>query len=216
MFETRLLTRQVVVPGTFEIELSRPEGFAFTAGQRIRLIHGALERDYSLTSSPADRTVRFCFREVKGGEFTPFLSSSEPGTRFRFTGPHGYFVFRTSGHPAVFVATGTGVGPFVSMAASGIRSFTLLHGARHERELAYESLLRKAAGQYVPCISGASHSRETGAIYPGRVTEYLQQELSRGEPYDFYLCGRGEMIRDATLLIDEAFPGSRIFTEIFF
>ena len=34
--------------------------------------------------------------------------------------------------------------------------------------------------------------------------------------YDFYLCGREEMIRDVTLLVDEAFPGSRVYAEIFF
>ena len=49
----------------------------------------------------------------------------------------------------------------------------------------------------------------------GRVTEYLDQHLTPGT-YDFYLCGRSEMIRDVTLLIDERFPGSLVYTELFY
>ncbi len=34
--------------------------------------------------------------------------------------------------------------------------------------------------------------------------------------YDFYLCGCREMIRDVTLLVDERFPCSYIYTELFY
>ncbi len=34
--------------------------------------------------------------------------------------------------------------------------------------------------------------------------------------YDLYLCGRQEMIRDATLMADERFPGSLVFSEFFY
>jgi ferredoxin-NADP reductase len=48
-----------------------------------------------------------------------------------------------------------------------------------------------------------------------RVTDFLEQKLSPGS-YDFYLCGRGEMVRDATHIIDRRFPGARVFSELFF
>ena len=44
---------------------------------------------------------------------------------------------------------------------------------------------------------------------------YLKDKLPV-EACDFYLCGRREMIRDATLLVDERFPGSYIYTELFY
>jgi ferredoxin-NADP reductase len=47
------------------------------------------------------------------------------------------------------------------------------------------------------------------------VTEYLQQHLPPA-PYDFYLCGRREMIRDVTWLADEQYPDSRIYSETFY
>jgi len=33
---------------------------------------------------------------------------------------------------------------------------------------------------------------------------------------DFYLCGRQDMIRDVTLLIDEEFQGSLVYSEVFY
>ena len=115
------------------------------------------------------------------------------------------------------MATGTGIAPFAAMARGGVRDFLLLHGVRESAELYYEDLFSDAAAQVVPCLTG----RGTGGgsrpqhAFPGRVTVYIEAHLPR-KPYDFYLCGREEMIRDVTFLVDEAFPGSRVYSEIFF
>jgi NAD(P)H-flavin reductase len=115
------------------------------------------------------------------------------------------------------VATGTGIAPFCSMARSGIFSFTILHGVRSPVDLYYASQLQQSARKYIPCLSDAKKS--TGNAFQGKVTEYLEQHLTPGAYdfyYDFYLCGRREMIRDVTLLIDERFPGSLVYTELFY
>jgi benzoate/toluate 1,2-dioxygenase reductase subunit len=102
------------------------------------------------------------------------------------------------------------------MVRSGVRDFLLLHGVRTPEDLAYEDLFRSAAGEVVPCLTGqGSGQSPRPGTFPGRVTAYLEANLPR-RAYDFYLCGREEMIRDATLLVDEAFPGSRVYSEIFF
>jgi benzoate/toluate 1,2-dioxygenase reductase subunit len=51
--------------------------------------------------------------------------------------------------------------------------------------------------------------------FGGNVVQYLQQHLEP-KAYDFYLCGRREMIWDATLLIDARFPESLVYTELFY
>ena len=168
-----------------------------------------------MISAPADAVLSFCIREVSRGLLSPVLAAAAPGTRFRVSGPHGYFTFKSAKGKTIFVATGTGIAPFVAMARSGISGFTLLHGVREPSELYYQTLLRENAGRYVACLSkrGFELSKVAGA-FPGRVTDYLADRLDRNV-YDFYLCGRSAMIRDATLLIDEHFPGSRIFAESF-
>ena len=60
-----------------------------------------------------------------------------------------------------------------------------------------------------------NHTLKKSVHFHGRVTDYLRDKLPV-TAYDFYLCGRREMIRDVTLLVDERFPGSHIYTEPFY
>jgi len=86
-------------------------------------------------------------------------------------------------------------------------------GASFPSELYYQDDLRPRATLYLPCITG-TRERSTGS-FTGRVTDYLAHHFPVGT-YDFYLCGRREMIRDVTLLVDDKFPGSTILSERFF
>ena len=209
--ETRWLSARA-----FEVRLSRPEDFSFRAGQHIRLRCEGLERDYSQISGPEDAHLALCIRHVPGGALTPHLAARGAGSELVFAGPHGHFVFRPSDRPVVFVATGTGIAPFAAMVRAGVRDFLLLHGARDPEELYYEALFRGAATEVVPCLTGRGLTdRPFPDAFFGRVTAYIERKLPR-QAYDFYLCGREEMIRDVTLLVDETFPGSRIYSEIFF
>ena len=214
-FTSRLLRRTWLSEGTFECELEKPSGFSFLPGQSIRILSGGLERDYSVASGPREDRILLCIRRVAGGAVSPVLAAAEPGARLTFSGPHGFFVYQSGGRQAVFVATGTGVAPFASMVRAGVRGFLLLHGVRTAAELHYDALLRGAALRYVPCLSGVREDQCPAGAFAGRVTGYLSRRLPAGQ-YDFYLCGRREMIRDATTVADERFPGSMVFTEIFF
>ena len=215
-FTAELLRRSWLSEKTFELELSRPPAFQFRPGQRIRLLHKGVERDYSLLSRPDSPRLGLCVRHLSTGLFSSILAAAEIGTSFTFTGPHGYFVFQRSSRPPVFVATGTGVAPFLSMTRSGVAGFIMLHGVQTGAELYYRPDFGAAANLYVPCLSQASpKSALPPGAYCGRVTEYLRDHLPPGA-YDFYLCGRREMIRDVTLLVDERFPESLVYGEIFY
>jgi NAD(P)H-flavin reductase len=213
-FDSELLQRSALAPGTFEVKLSRPPDFDFKPGQRIRLAGKGMERDYSLAGIPADPELTLCVRRVRGGRFSNDLCKAPAGTRFAVSGPYGYFLFRPSARAPVFVATGTGIAPFVSMVRSGIRGFTLLHGIRAADQNYYAAIWRKTAARYVVCITG-SDALSTPEDFNGRVGDYLLHELAPGA-YDFYLCGRTEMIRDVTWIVDDRFEGSRVYSEIFF
>lgn len=212
-YATTLLKRQWLSDKSFEIALASPPKFEFEPGQRICLSFGNLERDYSIVSAPRESELTLCIRMVDGGKLSVLLSVADIGISLSVNGPHGYFTYKPSPRPVVFVATGTGIAPFCSMARSGLSGFTLLHGVGLPDELYYASLFRQSAENYIPCLTEAKIL--PADTFGGQVTEYLQQRLAPGA-YDFYLCGRREMIRDATLLIDERFPGSLVYTEIFY
>ena len=157
-YTSELIERRWLSNKSFEITLTKPKYFGYIPGQWIRLSQSAVERDYSLVSSPTDPNLALCIRNIERGILSAGLSNAPVGSRFNFNGPHGYFTYRPSTRPAVFVATGTGLAPFVSMARSGVTGFLLLHGVNSAEDLYYAAVFKSAAKQYVPCISETDSS----------------------------------------------------------
>lgn len=212
-FPTKLIDRRWLSERTFEIKFSKPASYKISPGQRIQIYYQTMARDYTPVSAPRDPEITFCIRTVDSGKFTPLLSTAKIGSRFDISEPGGYFTFKPSSRPPVFIATGTGIAPFCSMVRSGVTGFTLLHGVDSPQDLYYQSKFEPVADRYIPCIPGAHQS--STEYFRGRVTDYLQKHLTPAA-YDFYLCGRREMIRDVTWLVDERFPGSLIYSEQFY
>ena len=211
-----LLQRRWLSKKAFEIELTRPASFEFKAGQTILLIHTSIKRHYSLLSAPNDPNLTLCVHHLPEGQLSSVLANAEIGFQLKLTGPHGYFTFKPSDRMPVFIATGTGIAPFVSFSRSGVTDFTLLHQAISADELYYQSYFNKFAPKYFSCLTEAP---VRGSLLPnlfcGRISECVRKNLRPGS-YDFYLCGEREMIREVTLLIDEMYPESRVYTEVFY
>lgn len=211
-----LLQRRWLSKNAFEIELTRPSAFEFEAGHTICFIHESMERYYSVLSTPDDPTLAICVFYVPRGSFAPVLAHAAIGTRFNISGPHGYFTFKPSARAPVFVATGTGIAPFVSFARSGIKHFALFHEATSSEELYYQTDFKKLTSAYHPCLPAETTvAAMPEGMFQGHVVGCITTHLTRGT-YDFYLCGHREMIRNVTLLVDDRFPGSHVYTEVFF
>ena len=211
---TPILHRRWLTKDTFTLTLERPPGFHFQAGQRIRLLTGGKVRDYSLIPGDSQDQLTLLIRSVVHGVVSPHLSRCPLGTVLDFTGPSGHFIYRPSSRPAIWIATGTGIAPFVAMCRTGMQGFVLLHGVRHDDELYFRDLMEPAALSYVPCLTGTPSSRPSHT-FPGRVTDYLRNQFPEGE-YDFYLAGRREMIAEVMDIVDHRFLSSRVYSEIFF
>jgi NAD(P)H-flavin reductase len=206
--------RQALSDTVFTLTLQKPAEFDFRPGQPVRVHAAGAERDYSPVSAPGDNHLELLIRKQAGGRLSPVLSALKPGETITVSGPHGRFWYRESKRPAVFVAAGVGIAPFVSMARAGVRGFTLLQGARTASDLFYRKILEPAAVHYVPCLTGGAPDDDTKGAYRGRVTDYLEFQ-QKADTCDFYVCGMPDMVRRAVLIIDARFPGSRIFTESF-
>lgn len=213
---TELLKRRWLSDSAFEVEFSRPQDFHFKAGHTVQLSYQEESRYYSLASAPDDPNLLLCVNLIEKGYFSSLLASSHIGLKFELSGPHGYFTFSPSPRPPVFIATDTGIAPFVSMVKAGMSGFTLLHGARHPKELYYQDLLREAARKYLPIVwDTAEKNHAANDFFHGKMVNSLAQHLKPG-CYDFYLCGWQNMVKDVTHLIDAHFPDSHVYTEVFF
>jgi len=211
-----LLQRRWLSKTAFEIELTRPPALKFKAGQTICFIHESMKRYYSLLSTPDDPTLMFCIYHVPQGNFSALLADARIGSLFHVSGPHGYFIFSRSERAPIFIATGTGIAPFVSFARSGVTDYALLHQARSADELYYRSYFQKNTPKYFPCLVEPPIKASTlSNFFCGKISECIRTNLRPGS-YDFYLCGEREMIREVTRLVDETYPESRLYTEVFF
>jgi benzoate/toluate 1,2-dioxygenase reductase component len=207
--------RQWLTGDTFELRLTRPDGFDFRPGQKIGFADQGEGREYTLLNGPMEAELAVCVRLIPQGRFTPRLAAARIGEIFRISAATGRFTFEPSSRPPIFIATGTGIAPFVAFVRAGLRGFDLLHGVRSEAELYYRSELSVDARRYIPCISRGFEPEKNSLAFAGRVDACLEDRFTP-DKYDFYLCGRTDMIRDVTRLIDRRFEGSFVFSEAFF
>lgn len=144
-----------------------------------------IKRAYTIVSSPHEKGhLEFYLVLIEDGSMTPRLFALYPGDRL-WMSPKitGTFVLSKAPEDAnlVFVATGTGIAPYVSMLRTimkpgNTRRIALFHGVRESRDLGYMKELRAMERvsphfTYIPTIS-----RPGNEIVPwnGR-TGYVQQ-----------------------------------------
>ena len=211
-----ILDRKWLTNDVFELVCDRPAGYGFSPGQYAVVYQQQHCREYTIISAADDPVVRFLVRHIPSGLISSFLATAPVGTPLGLGRAKGYLTFKASSRPAVFVATGVGVAPFVAMAHSGIRNFTLIHGIRLHADRYYQDLFARTASRYVACISREQlgSQPETEHCFSGRVTTYLETVLTP-RICDFYLCGSADMIRDVLLILDQKFRGSNVYYESF-
>lgn len=202
-------------PDIFSIEIER-DGLAFVPGDCMALYAEDLRisRPYSIASGTDEPTLRFIIRRMPGGDVSPYLCSRRPGDQIRVSPPFGWFRpgANAAVRPFVFMATGTGIAPFLSYLRSpGARSpAAFRYGCRVAADLVEIDWLRQNAE--IECFL----SRESAAgCRRGRITDHME-ELPIGD-LDYYLCGLDAMIDQATeFLTSRGVPLTRVHRECFF
>lgn len=143
------------------IRTTRPAGFRYVPGLYARLGLGetddsAVWRAFSMVSAPHEPDLEFVATRVDGGAFSARLAGLGPGDPIRIECAAYGFLTVTAlapGRDLWLLASGTGIGPFVSMlrdpkARASFERIVLLHGVRHAVELAYrEEIEALAAGR---------------------------------------------------------------------
>jgi ferredoxin-NADP reductase len=124
VYETRLTRRETVAEGTMAFHFERPAGFAHDAGQNalFTLIDPpetdaqGPSRPFTLASAPHEPDLMIATR-MRDSAFKRVLKSAPPGLKVQIDGPSGIMVLHDEvERPAVFLAGGIGVTPFLSMA----------------------------------------------------------------------------------------------------
>ena len=167
----RLVRGETVAEGTMAFHFERPRGFVFQAGQNVLLTlgEGSESRTFTIASAPHESGLMIATR-MRDSAFKNRLKTLAPGSALTVDGPNGTMVLHPdAGRPAVFIAGGIGITPFLSM----------LRDVRHRR-LAHRITLfysnRRASG--APFLAELQELEKTRREF--RLVSTLTQE--GGEP----------------------------------
>jgi len=155
-FEVVVRARRDAAEGIVLLDLERTGGTLphWSPGAHIDVVlPGAVERQYSLCGSPAERgTWRIgVLREREGSVW--LHENAHEGVGLRVRGPANHFLFApTAGRSYVFVAGGIGITPIVPMieaAEAAGAAWTLLYAGRSRSTLAFVDELTARYGDRV-------------------------------------------------------------------
>ncbi|HUP58151.1 MAG TPA: FAD-binding oxidoreductase [Bdellovibrionota bacterium] len=224
--ETKWLTPTVV-----GIRFEPSKRFHHEPGQFLSLIIPGTEsnakparRIYSFAANPEKGGYQLCIKVVPNGIGSNFMASLKIGDIFKATAPYGDFLYEPKKNNHVcFIATGTGVAPFRSIAMSDRfletppPSALMLFGARTEDEIVYPGFFESVGIHTVNAISKPTPAYKG---YHGRVTDYLRSLPTdwNWHSTEFYLCGNGSMIMEARriLLEGHGVPERHVHQEAYF
>ena len=216
------------------IRLVEPPRIEFVAGQYIQLEAPAygdsaepVYRAYSMSSVPADSgAIELIVRLVPGGICTTWVFTMlKEGDEVRLNGPYGDFRLSDTGREMIWIAGGSGMAPFWSMARhmkrSGItRKCTFFFGALQRRDLFFLDEFRRLEAElegfaFVPALSDPAAGDDwDGEV--GLITEMVDRHVADGSQVEAYLCGSPGMVDAAgAVLRRKGIPPERTFHDKF-
>jgi ferredoxin-NADP reductase len=219
----------------FHLQLDAPLA-PFLPGQYVSVgvIDGAdvVQRPYSVVSLDSSRRrIELFVRRIPGGNLSSRFWDLPVGARVRVGPARGMFTTDPTDRRRLFVATGTGLAPFLAMLEASFASgdqvaTTLIHGASYADELAYAGRLADwvAGGlalDYRPTVSRSGDPRNRDWFgLTGRADAQLERALAQGGPAlgatRAYLCGNPAMVDSCRRqLMGAGFSAAEIRTELF-
>ncbi|MCU4177846.1 FAD-binding oxidoreductase [Carboxylicivirga sp. N1Y90] len=210
---TQVIDNILIADGVYYLKLHKP--FDFKPGQVVALSLNENDepRLYSIASGKNEVSLNILFDVMPTGQLTPTLANLKPNDEVYISAPFGKFLCEHT--PAVWIATGTGVAPFVSLIKSGTnKNITLLHGARTIDGFYFQNEFKEKLGDdYLRFCT-----TETGNdVIEGRLTNYLKELDNPAPELKYYLCGSSQMIIDVReILLSKGVAYDKIIAEIYF
>lgn len=199
-YTTTLIHKKDIADSVIELRFSKPDGFAFEAGQFVQFeipVDGKpVLRSYSISSTPADDYLEFCVKLLPDGIASLHLATMNDGDELSFRGPQGRFVCNEDAVKHVFIATGAGLAPIMGMMRDLVENkkskdpIELLFGVRAQKDIFWQDRLGQLNITHATTLS----QPEDGWDGPsGRVTAHLS-DIDTSAHY--YLCGSAAMVMD--------------------
>jgi len=197
---------------------------AFEAGQFTRLaleIDGEeVSRPFSLVNAPGEKSLDFYFIKVPGGLFSTRLAKLKAGDSIKVAAKAtGLLTVKQipAAKKLFLLATGTGVGPFLSIIKTTevwqqFERIALVHAVRYTEELTYQQTIRSIAEQhthqfsYIPMVSREPCDYAIAGRIPAAILDNKLESRAGGRidsDSHLMLCGNPDMVLDTMNVLTE-------------
>jgi ferredoxin-NADP reductase len=202
--ESRLQGREEIANGTMAFHFEKPAGFSFKPGQAIDVLlldppsadAQSARHTFSIVSAPFENELTVATR-MRDSAFKRALSSLPVGSHIAIDGPSGSLTLhKDSARPAVFIAGGIGITPFMSMLRQAAKDrlqqrLVLLYSNRRPEDAAFLAELQRLEQQNPNFQLVATMTLMSGSSQPwdgqtGLIDEPLLKSVASDLPAPIY------------------------------
>jgi glycine betaine catabolism B len=209
---TQLLSKENSTSEILTVNLKKPPGMSYIAGQNINIKLPELmvadprgqRRTFTLSSAPQDDELSITMRLTNSG-FKKTLKDLPTGTKLEFMGPNGRFYLYENIDKVVMIAGGIGITPFKSIiqdVASTGRSVDihLYYSSGQSLYSPYHNQFRLLSShpnfqlKYVPTLTRKNNNWDgcVGRVDIKMIKKFSLDYLER----NFFICGPPDMVDD--------------------
>ncbi len=220
--EARLVRRETVAEGTVAFYFSKPLGFRHQAGQSLLMTlinppetdSEGDSRTFTIASAPHETELMIATR-MRDTAFKRVLNAAPTGTTVRIDGPNGEMVLHDdAARPAVFLAGGIGITPFLAMARHAAKErlphrLYLFYSNRRPEDAAFLPELQKME-QLNPnyhLIAIMAEPEKSAQRWPGETgfirREMLERHLTGIASPMYYFAGPPPMTMAMRKMLEE-------------
>lgn len=194
----------------------------FLSGQYLDVIKGGLRRSYSIASTQQDSHIRLLIKNYPYGKMSQYwFGDAKENDLLRIEGPKGTFFLRDKSKELVFLATGTGIAPIISILQTleyepnfeQSQPISVFWGNRSAEEFVLQSSFKKL-NVHFHLINSCPDEAWKGLS--GYVQDACLAQIHKLEKLAVYACGSNSMIQSAKgKLIENGLPENQFYSDAF-
>lgn len=187
-----------------EVQLRLPPttAFNFLEGQYLDVLWNGVHRSYSIASTSLDKEVTLLIKKVEQGVMSDYwFNQAQLNDLLRIEGPKGTFYLRNKERPIIMLATGTGIGPIMSILhkldqeKNQHQPISLFWGNRFPDDFVWQPEFKNISVNLKKIISKPDSSWAGKVGYIQNIA--LEVLGNKVIDCDVYACGSNEMIQSA-------------------
>lgn len=217
---TRINSLDLLSEDIMQVKLRLPPtlSFSFLEGQFIDIMGpNSIRRSYSIASISSNKEITLLIKRVKHGEFSDYwFGKAKLNDLLRIEGPKGTFFLRNKDKPLVFLATGTGIAPIISIlngldldpSYNQTGSISLFWGNRVQQDFIWRPNFKKIKIDFNPIVSRENDNWK-GEV--GYVQNVALSKIKNIKDINVYACGASEMVNSSEISFIKAGLNKRDF-----